>query len=106
MTQLIRIVNDEDRRSVEWLVANVGEARVTAAAQRLARGGKPPFVSAVCRYLGAWPPVRRSAAPEPARDRSVGDAYLARIREMLAQRTGVKRPPRESGAQGVLWSGA
>lgn len=102
MTQLIRIVNDEDRRTVEWLMANVGEARVEAAAQRLARGGKPPFVSAVCRYLGAWPPARRE--PAQPRDRSVGDAYLARIREMLAQRTGAKRPPLEGGGvQGVLW---
>ncbi|QGZ65549.1 hypothetical protein [Paraburkholderia acidisoli] len=91
MAPLIRIVNDEDRRSVEWLITNVGEARVTAAAQRLSRGGRGPFVSAVCRYLGAWPPPSRASAAENSRYR-VGDEYLARIRELLARRHGPTAP--------------
>lgn len=82
---LIRIVNDEDRRAVEWLVTHVGEARVEAAAQRMAHGGNPPFVSAVCRYLGTWPPAVRQST-RTTRDCSVGDEHLVRIRELLAKR--------------------
>lgn len=91
MAPLIRIVNEEDRRSVEWLMTNVGEARVTAAARRLSRGGRGPFVSAVCRYLGAWPPPSRATGAENSKYR-VGDEYLARIRELLARRNGAAVP--------------
>jgi len=90
MNSLIRIVNDEDRQAFEWLVANVGAERVAVAAQRLGGGGKRPFVSALCRYLGAWPPAARRARLGKAADTSVGDLHLARIRELLAQRDGMK----------------
>lgn len=90
MESLIRIVNDEDRQAFEWLLANVGAERVSAAARRLAGGGKRPFVSALCRYLGAWPPApRRARVVEPVHT-AVGDLHLARIRELLGQSNAVK----------------
>ncbi|WP_321876867.1 hypothetical protein [Paraburkholderia bannensis] len=85
MKSSIRILNDEDRQAVEWLVANVGEQRVEAAVQRLASGGRRPFVSALCRYLGAWPPVLRRAGAGKSTHTAVGDLHLARIRQFLAQ---------------------
>lgn len=90
MEPAVRIVNDEDRQAYEWLRANVGAQRVAVAARRLAVGGKKPFVSALCRYLGAWPPFpRRIRAVAPVHT-EVGDLYLAQIRELLAQRNAVK----------------
>jgi hypothetical protein len=90
MESLVRIVNDEDREAFEWLRANVGVERVAAASRRLAGGGRKPFVSALCRYLGAWPPSpRRARAVAPAHT-EVGDLHLAQIRQLLAQRGSVK----------------
>lgn len=90
MESRVRIVNDEDRQAFEWLVANVGADRVAAATRRLAGGGKRPFVSALCRYLGAWPPVARRARKVEPIHTAVGDLHLARIRELLAQCDAVK----------------
>jgi hypothetical protein len=90
MESLIRIVNDEDRQAFEWLLANVGSERVTIAVQRLATGGKRPFVSALCRYLGAWPPAARRRRPEPPAHTAVGDLHLAQIRQLLAQGNATK----------------
>ncbi|HKR47552.1 MAG TPA: hypothetical protein VJU59_49130 [Paraburkholderia sp.] len=90
MESLIRIVNDEDRQAFEWLVENVGADRVAAATRRLAGGGRRPFVSALCRYLGAWPPAARRARKVAPVHTAVGDLHLARIRELLAQRNAVK----------------
>lgn len=90
MESPIRIVNDEDRQAFEWLLANVGADRVEAAARRLASGGKRPFVSALCRYLGAWPPAARRARKIEPVHTAVGDLHLARIRELLTQRSAMK----------------
>lgn len=90
MESLIRIVNDEDGQALEWLLANVGAERVAAAARRLAGGGKRPFVSALCRYLGAWPPAPRHARRVDPEHTAVGDLHLARIRELLARSNGMK----------------
>ncbi len=90
MKSLIRIVNDEDRQTVEWLVANVGAARVEAAVARLASGGRRPFVSALCRYLGAWPPAQRRGIAGESAHTAVGDLHLARIRQFLAQSNAAK----------------
>jgi hypothetical protein len=87
MESLIRIVNDEDRQALEWLLANVGAERVKAAVQRLTTGGKRPFVSALCRYLGAWPPAARRRQLAAPVHTAVGDLHLSLIRQLLAQRT-------------------
>ncbi|WP_322045076.1 hypothetical protein [Paraburkholderia sp. J67] len=90
MESLIRIVNDEDRQAFEWLLVNVGVKRVEAALQRLAVGGRRPFVSALCRYLGAWPPVQRSLWAHGSEHTAVGDLHLAQIRQVLAQGNAAK----------------
>ncbi|HEV3430630.1 MAG TPA: hypothetical protein VG320_22350 [Paraburkholderia sp.] len=90
MESLLRIVNDEDRQALEWLLANVGTKRVEAAVQRLAVGGRRPYVSALCRYLGAWPPVQRRVIKGESAHTAVGDLHLARIRQFLAQSNAAK----------------
>ncbi len=64
MEHLIRIVNEADRQTLGWLRTHVGDTRVEAAARRLIAQceassglGAKPYVSAVCRYLGVWPPI-------------------------------------------------
>lgn len=84
MNQLIRILNDGDRETLEWLRKHVGDVRVAAAARHLGGNGKP-YLSAVCRYLGVRPPMPHQAT-RPVEDCSVGDDYLAQIRQLLAQR--------------------
>jgi hypothetical protein len=84
MEHLVRIVNEADRQALAWLRQQVGDARVERAARQLGQTHKP-FVSALYRYLGVHRPVTYSGASDQATDRSVGDYYLARIRQQLAQ---------------------
>jgi hypothetical protein len=84
MNQLIRILNDGDRETLAWLRKHVGDVRVAAAARLLGSNGKP-YVSAVCRYLGVRPPTPHQHS-RPVEDCTVGDNYLAQIREVLARR--------------------
>ena len=51
--------------------------------QRLASGGRRPFVSALCRYLGAWPPVLRRAGAGKSTHTAVGDLHLVQAGEIL-----------------------
>jgi hypothetical protein len=90
MESLIRIVNAEDRENLDWLMVNVGAERVRAAMQRLTAGGRRPFVSALCRYLGAWPPIQRRAVESASTHTSVGDLHLLRIRQLLARSQAAK----------------
>jgi hypothetical protein len=84
MNQLIRILNDGDRETLAWLRKHVGDVRVAAAARHLGGNGKP-YVSAVCRYLGVRPPMPHQHS-RPVEDCTVGDNYLAQIRQLLAER--------------------
>ncbi|MFL9990367.1 hypothetical protein PQR34_18315 [Paraburkholderia sediminicola] len=84
MNQLIRILNDGDRETLAWLRKHVGDVRVATAARHLGGNGKP-YVSAVCRYLGVRPPTPHQPS-RPVEDCTVGDNYLAQIRQLLAQR--------------------
>jgi hypothetical protein len=88
MDSLIRVLNDEDREALVWLRKHAGDQRVAAAARRLSPPGKRPLVSAVCRYLGVWPPAPRRAPR--AFNSLVADRHLAQIRELLAQRSATK----------------
>ena len=101
MEHLLRVINESDRQTLAWLRTHVGDARVTAAARHLAsradigntgnignaNSPRKPYVSAVCRYLGVWPP-----APDTPRladdDHATGDRYLAQIRQLLKRRGG------------------
>jgi hypothetical protein len=84
MNQLIRILNDGDRETLAWLRKHVGDERVAAAARHLGGNGKP-YLSAVCRYLSVRPPTPHQHS-QPVEDRTIGDNYLAQIRQLLTQR--------------------
>lgn len=88
MEHLIRIVNETDRQILAWLRSQAGDERVARAAQQMGRTRKP-YLSAVCRYLGVWPPaaLRHPPAREQA-DHAVGDRYLSLIRQHLAAHAG------------------
>jgi hypothetical protein len=93
LEHLIRILNDDHRQTLAWLRAHAGDARVADAARRLAGQREPvagawakPYISAVCRYLGVWPPTPRRSTNAHA-DQQVADQHLARIRQLLAQRS-------------------
>ncbi|HTH73230.1 MAG TPA: hypothetical protein VL635_02390 [Trinickia sp.] len=83
MERLIRLANDDDRQALAWLMTHAGHVRVTDAARRLAHAGRPVFVSALCRYLGIWPPAPRRPAGA-AQDHALADRHLAKIRQILA----------------------
>jgi hypothetical protein len=84
MDSLIRVLNDEDRQALAWLQRHVGEARVADAARQLAHSGRPPFVSALCRHLGVWPPAAAQSSRREC-DRSVALKHLAQMRQLLSQ---------------------
>lgn len=84
MEHLVRIVNEDDRQAMGWLRQQAGDARVERAARQLGQTHKP-FVSALYRYLGVRRPAMHPAASDHGADRSVGDYYLARIRQQLAR---------------------
>lgn len=83
MERLIRVANDDDRQALAWLMTHVGTVRVTEAARHLGHGGRPVFVSALCRYLGMWPPVPRQSM-RPEQDCALADRHLAMMRRILA----------------------
>lgn len=97
MEHIVRVVNEEDRQTLSWLLAHVGESRVADAARHLmaqrqqnAGTNAKPYVSAICRYLGVWPPATRRPT-HTTDDHTVGDQYLAQMRQLLAQRTSGSR---------------
>ena len=83
MERLIRVTNDDDRQALAWLTKHAGTARVTEAARHLAHAGRPVFVSALCRYLGIWPPASRRPVRAP-HDCTLADRHLAQMRRILA----------------------
>jgi hypothetical protein len=99
MEHLIRIVNDNDRQTLAWLRTHVGDARLSAAARQLTAHREQfvgvrakPYLSAVCRYLGVWPPAPRRSTRSDA-DHRVADQHLARIRQLLAPHSTAARKP-------------
>ena len=81
MEHLIRIYNERDRQTLEWLRARVGDAAIVAAVARCATA--KPFVSVVCRQIGLRPPYfHRTASAAPT---VVGEQSLAMIRGILAK---------------------
>jgi hypothetical protein len=81
----VRLLNDDDRHSFAWLQAHAGRSRVAAAVRQLTGSGRPVYVSALCRYVGVWPPARSPVVAAPVVS-AVADLHLARIRTILAQR--------------------
>ncbi|MBY4896129.1 hypothetical protein [Cupriavidus sp. AU9028] len=91
LEDLIDLHGNYDRMVLRWLCHHVGVPRLGRAAAELSRrpqGGKPDLV-AVCRKLGVRPLGRmagtgsKPSSSRKARDRTVGDRYLARIRQIL-----------------------
>lgn len=84
MEHLVRVHNEKDRQTLEWLRRHFGDAAIAAAIQRCEGAGKP-YLSAVCRQLGVSAP----AFPLPRRDSQsqVAEECLATIRRILAART-------------------
>jgi hypothetical protein len=83
MEHLVRIYNEKDRQTLEWLRRHVGDAVIASAVERCAGPGKP-YLSTVCRRLGVRVPeltVVRRITPSPTAERS-----LATIRSILAAR--------------------
>ncbi|CAB3809670.1 hypothetical protein [Paraburkholderia fynbosensis] len=83
MEHLVRIYNERDRRTLEWLRRHVGNAAIALAVEGCAKSDKP-YLSAVCRRLGVQPPefsTAHQAAPSPVAEHS-----LAAIRLILASR--------------------
>lgn len=101
MEHLVRVQNDYDRQVLAWLRRRIGDAALQTAAMRLG-GERKPYLSTICRSLGIRPPSRREFAAEVARGKlAVGEAYLARIRQILGQ-PAASQPGRASG-QKVLF---
>ena len=83
MEHLVRVHNEKDRQTLEWLRRNIGDAAIAAAIQRCENSGKP-YLSAVCRQLGVRVPefpLPRRESPSPVAEQS-----LATIRRILAAR--------------------
>ncbi|MBP0596295.1 hypothetical protein J8I87_43285 [Paraburkholderia sp. LEh10] len=81
MEHLIRVYNEQDRQTLEWLRRHVSDAAIAAAVERCAGSGKP-CLSSVCRQLGVKTPgfhVPRRENPSPVAEQS-----LAAIRRILA----------------------
>nr|WP_028231053.1 hypothetical protein [Paraburkholderia mimosarum] len=97
MEHLVRILNDDDRQTLAWLRTHVGDARVADAARRVIAqreqsdgGCAKPYISAVCRHFGVWPPTPRRSTRADA-DHGVADRHLAQMRHLLAQCTAAVR---------------
>jgi len=83
MEHLVRVHNEQDRQTLEWLRRHVGDAAIAAAVERCAGSGKP-YLSSVCRQLGIKTPgfhLPRRESPSPVAEQS-----LAAIRGILAAR--------------------
>ena len=69
--------SDRDKRTLHWLVAQIGEAEVAAACQRLV-GARRAYASNVAKVLGLVPP-RELAYPTPEQVK----AHIAAIWKVL-----------------------
>jgi len=84
MEHLVRVYNEKDRLTLEWLRRHVGDAAIAKAVEQCAGSGKP-YLSAVCRRLGVRVPessvTRQTSSP-------IAERSLAAIRGILATRSG------------------
>ncbi|WP_081771913.1 hypothetical protein [Paraburkholderia nodosa] len=80
---LVRVHNENDRQTLEWLRRHIGDAAIAAAIQRCGGSGKPSL-SAVCRQLGVT--AARFHLPRRESPSPVAEQSLATIRRILAAR--------------------
>ena len=83
MEHLVRVHNENDRQTLEWLRQHVGDAAIAAAVQRC-EGSRKPYLSDVCRQLGVRVP--RLHVPPRENPSPVAEQSLANIRRILAAR--------------------
>jgi hypothetical protein len=84
MEHLVRVYNEQDRRTLEWLRSHVGDAAIADAVARCTGSGKP-YLSVICRRLGIKAPASYvSSNYSPSR---VGEESLAAIKQILAARS-------------------
>ncbi|CAB3808594.1 hypothetical protein LMG28614_06844 [Paraburkholderia ultramafica] len=83
MEHLVRVLNERDRRTLAWLRTQVGDAALTAAAERCG-GPAKPYVSSVCRYLGVTAPQFSGARLH--NPTATAEESLALIRQILTDR--------------------
>jgi hypothetical protein len=90
MEHLVRVYNEKDRQTLEWLRQHVGDAAIASAVERCTRAGAgKPYVSAVCRRLGVRAPTFSAPRHTPS---PVAEHSLATIRGILAARA-ASAPP-------------
>jgi len=77
-----------------WLRTYVSAAarQLTAQREQFVGVREKPYLSAICRYLGVWPPAPRRSTRSDA-DHRVADQHLVRIRQLLAQHSTAARKP-------------
>jgi hypothetical protein len=83
MEHLVRVQNERDRRTLEWLRERLSDEAITTAALNCG-GASKPFLSAVCRSLGVTPPhftPQRRPTPSVTAEQS-----LATIRAILSSK--------------------
>jgi hypothetical protein len=85
MEHRIRVINEHDRRTLEWLRMKVGDASLEAAATRLG-GLEKPYISTVCRELGIRPP--RFPTTRRVEGTPTGNQSIAAIKMLLASKIG------------------
>jgi len=89
MEHLVRVYNEKDRQTLEWLRRHVGDVAIAGAVAQCAGSGKP-YLSTVCRRLGVKTP--EFSVPRRQTSSPVAEHSLATIRGILAARTASARP--------------
>lgn len=72
------LMNDRDRRTLQWLRDSVGDDRVAAAIQQIS-GERKPYLTNICKVLGVTPPsgVRVTEAQDARKHLEVLRAALS-----------------------------
>ncbi|KIF83941.1 hypothetical protein [Noviherbaspirillum autotrophicum] len=74
------VKSDRDQRTLDWLVAQVGESVVEGACTKLA-GARKPYVSNIAKILGLTPPDEMMQTP-----RDTAKQRIAVIKQMLKEK--------------------
>lgn len=77
MDEIVLIQNDRDRRTLDWLIRQVGQEAIRQAVAQLA-GNRKPYLSNVAKVLGLTLPKSVEHTPQ-----SEGRAKLAEIRRSM-----------------------
>ena len=94
MENVVRVLNERDRRTLVWLRESVGDDAIVQAARDL--GPSKPYLSELCLRLGVQAP-RFTATPQPTPS-PVGETSLAAIRNILGQRNSARTASFAPGA--------